>query len=185
MKDSNKFITVLFWVAAAAFAAVLIAGFIVPREQVVTRKIAIKAPTATVVSAITHFEQWPKWCNWTKIDSTMKLNFSGTDGSVGSSMSWIGDPKKTGSATISNVKTSANGMDFNFKLTVPQEQDYTGGLSVADSAGYAVTTFKFATIYSYPWNAFLLLRSHNEYEGKDLEKSLQYLKTYCEQEVKP
>lgn len=178
--STQKFVRFLLLLAVAAVAALMIAGALQPRSVTATRSIIINAPKDSVFNQMVHFKNWPNWSPWSRMDTSMKNEFTGNDGQPGSVYHWIGDARKTGEAEIMTTKVTGTEMEFSFKLIKPEAPGTTGALSAIDTAGGTKATISFTNHFDYPWNAIIIFNNYDKLMGKDLDNALANLKQVAE-----
>ena len=178
--SSQKFIRFVFILAAVVIGALLIVGATQPRSITASRSILINAPKDSVFTQMVHFKNWPNWSPWSRLDTSMKNEFTGVDGQPGSVYHWMGDERKTGEAEITNMKVTGTEMQFSFKLIKPEAPGATGTLSAVDTVGGTKATISFTNHYDYPWNAIIIFTNLDKLMSKDLENAMKNLKQVAE-----
>ncbi len=66
----------------------LAAGFLLPKETIVSRNIVVDAPQALVFELVSNHKDFARWSPWAKKDPSMKVELSGPEKGVGSKQSW-------------------------------------------------------------------------------------------------
>ena len=160
-------------------AAVVIFMFVEPTEVTVTRTIMIKAPKEAVFAKMSHFKQWPQWSPWYKLDTTAKIDYTGTDGEAGSSYHWVGNDK-IGEGTMTSKAVTGGRMDYHLDFVKPFESKADGYFKVEDTVGMTKATWSFTTHMSRPMNAMQVFMNMDKMLGKDFENGLNNLKTLVE-----
>ena len=120
----------------------------------------------------------PKYSKWASMDPTMKQEFKGTDGTVGSFYSWDSNNKDVGKGeqTITGV-TENERVDYNIHFIKPFD-----GLALAYMTTTAVTPTQtkvkwgFSSKMPWPMNLMLLFMNMEDMLGKDLSIGLTNLK---------
>jgi polyketide cyclase/dehydrase/lipid transport protein len=176
MKKFSIFVGVLL---AIVLAAVLIIGAIEPTDIKVSRSILIKAPKEAVFEQMVIFKNWTHWSPWYKMDSTMKMTYTGTDGQPGSGYSWVGS-SKTGAGSMTNKGVTSTRMDFEVNFTEPRQGKAQGILSASDTAGMTRATWTFVMHIPYPLNAMCVFMNMDKMLGGDFESGLNNMKNYVE-----
>ena len=178
--SSQKFIRFIFILAGIVIGALLIVGALQPRSITASRSIIINAPKDSVFTQMVYFKNWPKWSPWSRMDTSMKNEFTGNDGQPGSIYHWTGDERKTGEAEITNTKVTGTELQFSFRLIKPEAPLATGALSAVDTAGGTKATISFTNHYDYPWNAMIIFTDLDKMMSKDLENAMKNLKAVAE-----
>lgn len=178
MKKFLRFLLVLIIILAAAF---FIIGVIEPKDITVTRTALIKAPKEAVFEQITNFKNWTHWSPWYKMDTAMKLTYTGADGQPGSAYHWVGtDEGKTGEGDMKNMAVNGTAMDYLVTFTKPRRGEAQGVIKAEDTAGMTKVTWTMHMHMPYPMNAFLLFMNMDKMLGGDFENGLSNMKAYVE-----
>jgi uncharacterized membrane protein len=177
---SKKFIRFCLALVGIVIAALLILGIFQPHDITVSRSATINAPKEAVFAQMVQFKNWPNWSPWSRLDTSMKSEFTGTDGTPGSTYHWIGDDHKTGEALIKNTAVNGTEMQFTFTLVKPGNMEANGSLKAEDAPGGCKATMTFTNHYSYPWNALVFLTNLEKTIGPDLEKAVNNIKAVAE-----
>src|SRR5678816_3781685 len=74
-------------------AAILLFATTRPDTFHVERSATIAAPPEVVFAHVAKFGEWNAWSPWAKLDPGMTQSFGGTDGTVGATYDWSGNPK--------------------------------------------------------------------------------------------
>ncbi len=81
-------------VILAVLAAILVVlGLVGPKSYRVERSTVLKAPVEAVYPQVSSLRNMQDWSPWKEKDPDAKMSLEGTDGAVGSSMSWDGNDK--------------------------------------------------------------------------------------------
>ncbi|MDA9775800.1 SRPBCC family protein [Flavobacteriales bacterium] len=91
-----KFLKGLLITLIALFAVYVLLSFFLPSNTHVERNVEINAPAGTVWSKISVFKNWEAWSPWIENDSSINNVYTGTDGDLGSKMSWTSDSSGVG-----------------------------------------------------------------------------------------
>ena len=158
---------------------VLILMFAEPTEIQVSRSTYIGAPKEVVFEQMARFSQWPHWSPWYRLDTTMKIDYAGTDGQAGSSYHWVGNDK-VGEGTMKCLAVNGTQTDFEINFVKPFESSAHGFLKATDSAGGTKATWTFSTHMGRPMNAMLVFMNMDKLLGKDFENGLANMKTWVE-----
>ena len=177
---AKKFIRFCIALVGIFVVLLLVLGLFQPHYITVSRSATIAAPKEAVFQQMVKLSNWPNWSPWSRLDTSMKNEFTGTDGQVGSMYHWTGDPQKTGETEITIKAINGTSLDFNFKLIKPEELKAKGTLSAEDAPGGCKATMTFTNHYSYPWNALLFLTNLEKSIGPDLEKAVNNMKETVE-----
>ena len=86
-----------------------------PSEAHLQKSIVINAPPSSIFPEVSNFRKFSEWEPWSKTDPDVKQTFEGTDGTVGSKMSWDGPKIGSGSQWIEEIDENKRvkcGMSF-------------------------------------------------------------------------
>lgn len=158
---------------------VLVLGLVMPKDVVVTRSTSINAPKDVVFNQVVNFKNWPNWSPWLEKDPNTQLEYSGTDGQAGSGYKWKGG-KETGEGEMTASAVKDGEMDYDLHFIKPMEGKSTGSFIVADSGGMSKVTWTMNMHMSFPMNAMGIFFNPDKMVGKDFERGLERMKTYCE-----
>jgi hypothetical protein len=177
----KKFVRFSLVLIAIVVLAVLVLALIEPTDVIVTRSTVIKAPKEAVFEQIVKFRNWPNWSAWHRIDSTMQLTYSGTEGMPGSGYQWVGDEHMVGTGEFKNTGVNGTNMDYELHLVKPWKMDATGTFKVDDTAnGFSKVTWSLKKHTSVPFNAMNIFVKMDKYIGGDFESGLDTMKWYVE-----
>lgn len=161
-------------------AAVLILGLILPKDYNVHRDIVINAPEQTVYKGISTFAIFDQWNPWNKLDTTQKVEITGTDGTVGAKRSWKGNDKVgEGAMTITKLEPNQSvGYQLDFLKPFKSTSQVTMSMEKVEG-GYKVT-WAMAGKMPYPFNVMALFGNMDKQIGSDFEQGLKALKELSE-----
>ena len=92
MRIIKPFLAFLFF----ALVATIILSMLLPTRQRLERSVTINAPAAIVYKQLVKLEHFNHWSLWTSQDPTATYTLNGTDGTVGATSAWKGDPNLSG-----------------------------------------------------------------------------------------
>jgi len=156
----------------------LFAGFIVtrPSKYVITRSVVVPVGPAAVYPKVADLKGWEAWSPWAKLDPTMKVEYTGTPGTVGSSYHWVGNDKVgEGRMTITElVPDRLVRIKLEFIKPWAQVSDTTFGFT-PDGTGTKVV-WSMAGEHDFVGKAFATFVDMDKAVGPDFEKGLAALK---------
>jgi hypothetical protein len=118
----------LLGLGAFLVVAILI-SFLLPSKSTVYRTATIAAPQQAVMAQVVNFRNWKSWSPWAKQDPTSVMNYSATDGQVGSWYTWEGKKLGQGKMTATYLAPDSMNSDLIF-----------------DGSGGTTSGFKFTTV---------------------------------------
>lgn len=159
----------------------LIIALFVSKEANYSKSIAINAPVHVVWENVNSLEDLDKWSPWNDKDPGMKKEWTGTDGTVGASQSWVSDVEGvgTGSQTISNIE-APNLIETDLKFYEPYESEAKAYVKLVAEGSRTVATWGFESEMPYPFNIMGLFMDMGEMLDEDYSKGLGRLKDLCE-----
>ena len=79
---------IVLYIVLIILALVLIAAAIMPKSFDISADIVIEKPAAEVFNFVKHLKNQEKYSVWVMADPNVKLDYKGTDGTVGFIASW-------------------------------------------------------------------------------------------------
>lgn len=162
--------------------SILIVGFLVlclvtDSEVKMERRTTINAPKAVVWEQIVNFKNWLNWSSWKEQDTTIVVDYSGTDGQQGAKYHYIG--KRSGEGTCTNMGVTDGDMKYEMDFVKPFPGKADGYYKVAEEGG------KTTVIVTYHQNMGFLMRGMFAIAGKGMlekmfDRGLELLKNYAE-----
>ena len=80
-------------------------GLLLPRRVHAERAAVIDAPRATVFAVLNGYASFNKWSPWFELDPQAKYTYEGPASGLGAKLSWVGDPKISGSGSQEIVES--------------------------------------------------------------------------------
>ncbi len=119
--------------ALALIAIVL--GLTGPKSFDVHRSTIVAGTPEQVWPYVSNLKNMALWSPWAEKDTAMVVEYTGTDGAVGSMSSWSGNSDVgKGSQTISKLEPNSYA-ETELKFLEPMESGFTGYLSLKDTTG--------------------------------------------------
>lgn len=113
----------------------LVIGVFAPKEFSIEREVIVNKPKAVVFDYLRSLKSGQEWSPWSKRDPQIKIEFKGTDGTVGATSSWSGNREVgVGEQEIKSIVEGSR-IDFELRFKEPMEDKSTGHLiteSVSD-----------------------------------------------------
>ncbi|MBL0047856.1 MAG: SRPBCC family protein [Bacteroidetes bacterium] len=168
----------------AIIAIALITAAFTRKDYAVEREIVINKPNAEVFNYVKNLKNQNYFSKWNMTDPNAKMDYKGTDGTVGFIASWDSqnDQVGTGEQEIMSIVEGSR-MDVELRFTKP---------FVATDKGYFITQAEgdnqtkvkwgFKGKMDYPMNLMLLLMNMEEMIGNDMATSLGNLKVLLEKQ---
>ena len=176
-----KALKIILYIIVILIGLVAVLGIIAPKAYHVERSMTIAAAPDVVFENVKYWNKWQGWLPWAKDDSTMKISYTGIDGTVGSGYSWVGD--KSGSGEMSTTALKANEeITYHLKFITPYESHADGYVRLAAGAGGTRVTWAMYGEDRFPWNIMMLFMNMDKMIGPDFERGLTMLKEIAEKE---
>jgi len=177
-----KAIRLLIFFIIALLLTTAALSFLMATSQKVERSIVINKPASAIYNELIRLENFHKFSVWSQQDSSAVYTFSGTDGTVGASTSWKGNPLISGEGKIEiTALVPDQKIVHELSFTQPKKGTATSTFKLSQTEKSNTTVewiFELAT--PRPWNIFNLMYSLDEKMGADFENGLQSLKTIIE-----
>ncbi|GAB4247035.1 MAG: hypothetical protein Kow0027_08490 [Saprospiraceae bacterium] len=164
----------------------LIVGLIQPTHFSYEKTKLIEAPRQVVFEQVNNLKNWENWGPWDDYDSTLQVTYGEVYEGVGGTYNWTGDPKNSGSGTITLNYSSMDSLCFD--LDFGGEGGGIGWFKLEDAEGGGTnTTWGMAFDVPYPFNAFTIFSAGAmEKNIMDMfELGLSDMKKYCESNATP
>lgn len=162
-------------------SAGLILGLFISKELKYEKTIVINAPIDSVWENVNSLAALDRWSPWNELDRDMKKEYSGTDGTVGASVSWDSDVKDVGKGTqtITNIEKPAL-FETNLVLYMPRENEAKGYIKLAEEGSSTNVTWGFVGEMPYPFNVMKLIWDMDKMMETEWNNGLSKLKELCE-----
>lgn len=179
--------TIVIYVLAvimAIVALVLIAAMFVRKSYSVRRRIVIDKPVDAVfdfVKYVNHAEQYNKWF---MLDPDSKRERRGTDGAPGFVYAWDSTVKNVGKGE-QEIKSVVDGQRIDCEVRFIKPFEGRADITMTTEpqpGGQTKVTWLFSSAMKYPMNIMLLFMDFEKMLGKDMEESLQNLKSVLEKQ---
>lgn len=163
-------------------ALALLTALFVKKEYSITREVTIAKPRQEVFNYVKYLRNQNDYSVWSKIDPAMKVDYRGTDGTVGFVFSWDSQVKEAGKGEQEILQITENErIDYELRFMEPMESKdrmYLATQPLTDST--TVVKWGFDGKMDYPMNLALLFLDLDQLVGKDLETGLSNLKEILE-----
>ena len=140
----------------ALIALVLITAAVVRKDYSIERSIVVNKPKSEVFPFVNSLKNQNSYSFWAAQDPSMKLEYSGEDGKVGSKYSWESENMGVGEQEIVGV-TEGEKVDLELRFKKPMEataQSYMATQAESDNA--TKVTWGMSSKMPYPFNIMLL-----------------------------
>ena len=171
---------IFLYIILGLIALLFVAAAILPKSFLVSAETVINKPSSEVFNFVKHLKNQEKYSVWVMTDPHIKLDYKGTDGTVGFISSWSSENKNVG-VGAQEMKAIKEGERYEVELRFEKpfkatHQAYTTTTAV-DSHHTKVTTV-FSGSNSYPMNLMSLMI--RKMLLKDMNKNMENLKSILE-----
>jgi hypothetical protein len=181
-----QLLLIILAIAGGLIASLLLIALFTRKSYRIERAVTIAKPLHEVFDYIRHLKNQDHYNKWVMMDPAMKKDFRGTDGTVGFIYGWDGNKKAgAGEQEIMLVEADSR-MDSQVRFIRPFKAIansflHTRAITQPNTSQEATRVqWVFSSQLKYPANIFLLLMNVEKTLGKDLEISLNKLKTILE-----
>jgi hypothetical protein len=174
----NTIITILL-VLAGIVALLLIVALLIKKEHYVKREVIINVPKQEVFDFIKLLKNQDQFNKHAKADPDRKEEFSGTDGTVGFTISWNGNKKVgEGQKEIMNI-IDGKRIETEIRFVRPMTTSASIIMEIESLAdNQTKVTWSNAGTLKYPINIFIPMME--KHVAKDMDSSLSTLKSILE-----
>jgi effector-binding domain-containing protein len=163
-------------ILSVAFVTTLL-SLLTDTKQTVDRSITINAPAAMVYEKLSRLEYFNRFSVWSIADMSAVYTQKGTDGTVGASTSWKGDPYLAGEGSMEiTALDPGKSVSESLHFTKPKKANATSLFTLSESNGITTVHWHFELATPRPWNIFNLFSSLDKKMGPEFEKSLNTLR---------
>jgi len=136
--------TILYLVAGLVLALVVI-GFLLPRQITVERSIGIDRPAEAIYPWVADLKTWPQWTVWNQTeDPSLAYTYSGAANGQGAAMSWTA--RKMGNGTLT-VTAAEPGKYIRYALRMERRSMAVhGNIEIEPTGGGATLVQWFDTV---------------------------------------
>jgi effector-binding domain-containing protein len=181
-----KYLRLFIFFILALIVVVVVFSWLVPVKQSLEKSVSIQAPAAVVFEQVARLQNFNQWSAWNQQDSTVKLKYTGTDGSVGASSHWTGDPKISGEGSITIDSLEPGKMvSQRIHFIQPKEGHANSTFTLSELNGLTTISWHFESETPRPWNIFNFFSDIEKNLGPEFEKGLAALKARVEKVTVP
>ncbi|MFT3823372.1 MAG: SRPBCC family protein [Chitinophagaceae bacterium] len=173
---------IIIGIIAGIIALLLIAALFVKKEYIVSRHVVINKALPDVFSFIAQLKNQDLYNKWVMEDPAVRKTFTGTDGTPGFIYAWDSDNKRVGKGE-QEIKTIANGqhVDTEVRFIKPFEGKADARfVTTAVSGDQTQLQWQLKGAMKYPFNLMMVLMNTETVLGKDIDTSLNNVKTVLE-----
>jgi Polyketide cyclase / dehydrase and lipid transport len=171
---------IVFYILLSLIAVILLIAAILPKSFTVSAETIIEKPKEEVFNYVKHIKNQEKYSVWVMADPNIKIEYKGTDGTVGFISSWTSENKNVGvgAQQITAIKEGER-YDVELRFEKPfkaTNQAYTTTISQGASRTKVTTVFSGSN--PYPMNLFSVMI--RKVLLRDMNKNMANLKAILE-----
>ena len=177
-----KIIKTILKILLILIVVVLVVAAFLKKEYAVEREVTINKPKQEVFDYLLMLKNHNNFTKWAGMDPNMKIEFKGTDGTVGFTSAWDSakDDVGKGEQTIAKI-TEGERIDYDLHFIKPFDGRATAYLeTTATAAAQTKVKWVFAGKMNYPMNIICVFMNMDKTLGTDLQTGLDNLKNILE-----
>jgi uncharacterized protein YndB with AHSA1/START domain len=172
---------IFLYIFIALILSLLLIAAIMPKAFTLTAETIIDKPNAEVFNFVKQIKNQENYSVWVMADPNIKINYQGTDGTVGFISSWSSDNKNVG-VGAQEIKSIKEGERYDVELRFEKpfkatNQAYTTTTPVGDNRTKVTTVFS----GSNPFPINLMIPMVKGMLHRDMKKNFTNLKNILEQ----
>ncbi len=174
-------ITILV-IIAAIVALFFIIALIVKKDFTLEKQVVINRPKADVFNYLKLIRNQEQYSVWVMKDPDIKIVYTGTDGTVGFTSSWVSDDKNVGIGAQEIIKLAdGESMEVEIRFKKPFEgTNYALTTVTAVNPNQTTVTNLFSGTSKFPMNIMNLFM--DKLVGKDMQQNLVNMKNNLEKQ---
>ena len=132
-----RMLATILYLVLGLLAALVVIGWMLPREITIERTISVDRPSEAVFPWIANLKTWPDWTIWNKReDPSLAYTYSGADSGLGATMSWTA--KKMGDGVLT-INAAQPGQFIRYEMRMTGRTMVVRGNLELESAGAGAT----------------------------------------------
>ncbi len=161
-------------------AVTIVLGLVGPKSYNVNRSIVISSGVDQVWPYISSAKKMQDWSPWVGKDTTLRIEYYGTEGTVGSGYRWDGEILGSGEQTISMLEFQKRVLT-DLKIDMPFGNDVsTAYFNLQDTLKATKVTWGLRGDNGFAGRIFGMIMNYDEMIGPDYEAGLVNLKRLVE-----
>jgi hypothetical protein len=178
----KKFLKVTGLILLSLVIILLLIAAFVKKDYAVERSITLNLPKQFVYDYVKYLKNQNTFSVWAKIDPNMKVEYRGTDGTVGFVSAWDSPVKEAGKGEQEIIKMEeGKRIDYEIRFYEPMKStDYAYMVFESVNDSTTKVAWGFFGKMKYPVNTMLLFMDMDKMLGKDLDGGLHNLKAILE-----
>lgn len=170
-----KILKYLLYLVGALVLIGVILGIVGPKSFDVHRSAIVAGTPEQVWPYVSSLKNMQLWSPWAEKDTAMTVEYSGTDGAVGSSVAWSGNKKVgIGSQTIAVLEPNSYA-ETNLVFKEPMESAFSGYTRLKDTTGGTYITWGIKGENGFMGRIYGSLMNMDKMMAPDFERGLTKL----------
>ncbi len=170
----------IIWIIVGIVIFVLLVAAFVKKDFLLEKRVTINQPASVVFNYVKLIRNQEKYSVWVMKDPNIKIVYTGTDGSVGFTSSWLSDDKNVGIGE-QEIKKIIEGESIEVEIRFKKPFEATNrALTIVKSldANQCTISNVFTGSSKYPMNLMNLIM--DRLVGKDMQQNLENIKKNLE-----
>jgi Polyketide cyclase / dehydrase and lipid transport len=173
---------IILLILAAIIVLFLIIALMVKKDFTIEKQVVINRDKTDVFNYLKLIKNQEYYSVWVMKDPNIKIVYTGTDGTVGFTSSWISDDKDVGIGAQEIIRMKeGESMEVEIRFKKPFEAtNYARTTVTAGNPGQTTVTNLFYGKSKFPMNVMNLFM--DKLIGKDMQQNLQNMKNNLEKQ---
>ena len=173
---------IILYIILGLIAVILLVAAILPKDFNVSSEIIIEKPHTEVFNYVKHLKNQEKYSVWVMADPNIKIEYKGTDGTVGFISSWTSENKNVG-VGAQEIKAIKEGERYDVELRFEKpfkatNQAYTATTPVDQQRTRVTTVFTGSNPIPMNLMSFMIRKMLL----KDMNQNMKNLKAILEKQ---
>lgn len=175
-------LTIIGIIIGGLLALLLLVALLTPRAMRLQKNIVIQRSQRELYDYARHLRNQENYSVWVMRDPAIRLTYSGTDGTVGSTAAWTSDDKNVGKGEQEVKELVPDQRIFTeLRFEKPFRATNYATTLITPAGNGATVTMEFSGRSPYPMNIMNLFM--NQLIGKDMEHTLANMKGQLEKTI--
>jgi polyketide cyclase/dehydrase/lipid transport protein len=172
---------IVLYVIAGLIALILIIAALIGTAWNFEKSITISAPVEKIWENINSLQALNRWNPWIAKDPNIKIEYSGTDGTLGAKFSWLSADKNVGEGSQTIVKiTDKSELLSRVDFIKPFAGTGNAFMRLAPEGSATKATWRMESSTPYPMNFIKIFGVIEKNMDRDFNAGLNKLKEICE-----
>jgi uncharacterized protein YndB with AHSA1/START domain len=175
-------ITTILSIIAGLIALFLVIALIVKKDFAIEKQVVINKSVAEVFNYLKILKNQEQYSVWVMKDPNIRIVYTGIDGTVGATSSWVSDDKNVGIGEQEIIRMKdGESMEVEIRFKKPFEgTNYAKTTFTANGAAQTKVSNLFYGKSKFPMNIMNLFM--DKFVGKDMQTNLENVKNNIEKQ---